>query len=130
MSEEPLTALVEPDPLYFDNCYPDPNEEFQNGGWPGVRYMYTAVHRQKQMIQNGWWLVPNAGKVYTVSGPAGTMDCVVMGLGEPIRGADPSNGTREWYIDPELEDGTGVLADPKGRFGEPKPESKPKQATA
>jgi len=121
MSDESFTAGVESDPLFFENCYPDPYDELQNGGWPGISYAYVSVANQKKyMTEFGLWLVPNNGKVYTISGPKGQMDCIIMGHGEPIRGADPSNGLREWYVDHDLEEGTGVSADPKGKFGKSK----------
>lgn len=93
----------------FEGRLPDPAELIAWGGLPGVRYAMVAGHNVPEAKDMGWHLCRDVASI-TLVGPKGHVELVVMARGEPILGASPANGIRQWDYDPQLLSITGLNA--------------------
>lgn len=77
------------------------------GGRPGFEY-YQCPHgkEQKAARREGWSQVKDT-EIFTIEGPLGTLDLVLLARGEPI-GHDTSNNKRVMFLDPRIEEVTGL----------------------
>lgn len=96
----------------FHGRYPAPEELLTHGGLPGFEYALVAGENASRFKGDGWELVRQI-PVLTVIGPDGEASVLLMGKGERIPGADPSNGVRVWWVDPALEKLTGIPLNPE-----------------
>lgn len=119
----------------FAGRLPDPGELLRWGGQPGVEYLMIDsrnLHDATQLpavVRNGKshkWVICRDVPIYTVSGPAGSTTIMVLGRGEPITGADPANGIREWFYDRTILTATGLKAPYDGAVL-PTPNAKPRK---
>ena len=129
-AEAPVALTpTEPDPTYYENRYPEPDDICRQGGKAGVEYCYVAGHNQRKFTDEKWSPIIGV-PVLTIAGPAGTVDTVVvMGKGEPIKGADLDNGIRRWSVDIDLEEATGIPANPDSPIGEKRISNSPDPKT-
>jgi hypothetical protein len=133
MSEETTTEAL-PDPTYFEGRYPTLEEMLSKGGLAGVEYCLVSGSRQKLFAEmkddNGFsWSPIRDMPILTIAGPKGTVESVVlMGRGEPIRGAGDYNGIRHYFVDIALEEAVGIPANSESPVANlvntPKPEVK------
>ena len=120
MSEPAVTtAPVESDPTYFKNHYPTLMDLLMDGGRPGVEYCQVCGSNQRSFAilkddDDFTFSLVDGLPPYTVEGPRGKVDTVVlMGRGKPIEGAGDFNGIRKCSIDIDLEEATGIPANPQ-----------------
>ena len=73
----------------------------KTAGIPGVTYAQICTGNAKQAQDEGWGAVEGA-KFYSIEGPKGTASMVLACKGTPIRGASPSDGARECFIDEDI----------------------------
>ena len=114
MSESTQAPVQPPDDTHFENRYPEPHGILRNGGLAGVTYYFVPGHRIRLYTEQDppCSLIDDV-PVLKFSGPMGTADSVVvMGSGEPIKGAGDDNGIRSWRVDIELEETIGIPASP------------------
>ena len=111
---ETVTAQAEPDPTYFENRYPRPDELLRDGGLTGVQYCFVSGANQRKFAEDkdeeGYaWSPIKDLPALTFAGPKGTVDTVVlMGRGDPVTGAGDGNGIRLWFVDIDIEERTGI----------------------
>lgn len=119
MLESPEPDLRRSDVGNFAGRLPDPTEIIRWSGSPGCEYLMVDSRNLHEattlqgVARNGKtykWVICKDVPIYTVSGPAGATTLMVLARGEPILGADPSNGIREWYYDRTILVATGLKA--------------------
>ncbi len=76
------------------------------GGRPGFEYLQCPLTSQKAARKEGWSQVKDT-EIFTIEGPLGVLDLVLLARGELI-GADTSNNKRVMYLDPDIEEITGL----------------------
>ncbi len=81
------------------------------GGTPGYEYAQVALANAKRAQDAGldppWRPVPGA-QFYTITGPKGSIDLMLLRRGSPIRGLSPQSGARQCYIDKAVYSQTGL----------------------
>ena len=95
-----------------------PGDEFPSllpryGGKPGYVYLQCPVTRQREAqddIQWKWQPVRDT-KIYTIRGPLGQIDCVLLCSGKAIPGTDHQANKRIHYLDPDISEITGLDAE-------------------
>lgn len=115
--DAPVVDLRRSDVGTFEGRLPDPAELIQWGGKPGVEYLmldsrnlHEATNLPPKIIAGKpckWGLCKEV-QVYQVSGPSGSTTIMILARGEPIVGADPSNGIRKWFFDRSILTTTGL----------------------
>ena len=104
------------------------------GGRPGYTYLQCPVAQQKHaQTDSKWkWRPIHNTNVYTIRGPKGQIDCVLLCSGASIPGADEQSNKRVLLLDGDICAVTGLdiqtgfpLSTKKGK--EPKSAPKPKQ---
>lgn len=76
------------------------------GGWPGYTYAQWPVARQKEAQSRGWFPIYGAA-IYTITGPEGSIDCVLLLKGLRIHGLSPDSGLRVCKIHKDIPAATG-----------------------
>ena len=83
-----------------------------NGGLPGVKYAQVCVANVKAAADReeppDHFVSIEGAPYYTIVGPLGSADMVLLGSGEPIEGAAPEAGARFFFTDSEVETLTGL----------------------
>lgn len=107
------------DPSYFYMRYPKLHDLLYRGGIEGVEYCLVAGHNLrrygelKDNLGESWSPIRDLPPL-TIEGPKGVAETVVlMGRGRPIPGSDDHNGVRPYYIDIDVEETTGMPANPE-----------------
>lgn len=77
------------------------------GGQPGLEYLQCPVVSQKDWQSAGWKPVRNCS-VYTIKGPLGSIDCVLLVTGVRLHSSDHQSNKRKLFLDPEIERITGL----------------------
>ncbi len=77
------------------------------GGQPGLEYLQCPVVNQKRWQQTGWKAVRNCS-IYTIKGPLGSVDCVLLVTGVRLLSSDHQSNKRKLFLDPEIERITGL----------------------
>lgn len=118
--DAPEPNLKRSDVSNFAGRLPDPGEIVRWTGQPGVQYLmidsrnlHEATSIPAVAGQDGKtfkWVISRDTPIYTVSGPAGSTTIMILARGEPIKGADPANGIREWFYDRAILMATGLKA--------------------
>ena len=72
----------------------------RTAGLPGVTYVQVTVGNQRK-AQDGKWVSVLGSRVYSINGPNGRADMILMAWGKPIQGVGTESGARECLIDPE-----------------------------
>jgi hypothetical protein len=115
-TNEPVYA--ESDPTVFANRYPTLDDLLAKGGKEGVEYCLVDSRNLRKFSQDRdgdnevWWQVPGLPTL-SIIGPDGTAESVVlMGRGQPTYGAADYNGRRKYHVDIDIEEATGLPADP------------------
>lgn len=112
-------VFAEGDPTVFLNHYPTLDDLLAKGGIEGVEY--CLVHgknlrkfsQMENMAKERWSPIRDLPTL-TIIGPAGRVDSVVlMGRGDPTYGAADYNGIRQFYVDIDVEETTGLPANPE-----------------
>lgn len=107
----------------FDHI-PQARELMSNGGLPGVIYHQVAAQNLIKGREEGFKQVHGV-EPYRIVGPEGTVDCILLSEGVPIRGQSGLGGARRVYVDQAIFDGTG-LPDRSRPAEEPKASPAPK----
>lgn len=83
------------------------------GGKPGYTYLQCPIVRQREAQDNAkWkWQPVRDTKIYTIRGPLGQVDCVLLCSGKPIPGTDHRSNKRVVYLDPDISEITGLSGD-------------------
>jgi hypothetical protein len=90
----------------FDH-YPQIEEVIGYYGYPGVSYLIASADRILHFTREwGYTLYP--AQAFEVVGPKGSAVAVLMTVGTPILGADPTNGARILNVDSMLDVRTGL----------------------
>ena len=77
--------------------------------WLGVTYAEICTHNQlKARNLHGLSVLRGGSAAYTINGPRGTAEVILMGVGIPIPGASPHQGRPELYHDAEIARLTGL----------------------
>tara|TARA_Y100000590_G_scaffold413_1_gene607 strand:+ start:5162 stop:5530 length:369 start_codon:yes stop_codon:yes gene_type:complete len=76
-------------------------------GVPGVQYAQISAKNLRRAQDEGWLKISGKQKIYTISGPKGTVDCELYAKGKPIPGQGSQSGARICYVDSEVYKGTG-----------------------
>jgi hypothetical protein len=76
------------------------------GGRPGVEYAQVCVQHLRDAEDAGWHRVDHA-RVYTIVGPKGSIDLVLMERGKPVPGLGHASGKRKCQVDLLVEQATG-----------------------
>ena len=120
-TEPPVTAAVgrDPtDPTYFFMRYPKLSDLLYRSGIEGVEYCLVAGHNQARFTRTPdgdgkTWSAIQGLPPLTIEGPKGVADTVIlMGKGTPIPGSDDHNGIRKFGVDIDVEETTGLPANP------------------
>lgn len=78
---------------------PHLGQVLRQGGWPGVEYVWVAGDRLGHFQKLDWSEIVGLPAM-TIHGPKGVCDSIkLLGLGDPIPGAEPLSGLRWGYID-------------------------------
>lgn len=93
-----------------------PGEKFpallKNGGQPGVFYAQFPVQLVKAAEDSGWSQVSGSNgrtlAVYTIEGPLGRVDCMLLAKGRPIPGTAPNSNKRVCRVHKEIKRITGL----------------------
>ena len=138
---EPTTEFLAPvgqdptDPNHYYMRYPTLSELLYRGGREGIEYCLVAGYNQRKfMDQHGFDNLkepPDAERklVFSIEGPKGIMDTVVlMGKCAPIPGSDDFNGVRDYGVDEDIIELTG-LTDGVVYDDEDKPSEEPTSAS-
>ena len=104
----------------FEGRYPELEDFFDGGGLPGVEY--ALVLAQDALGYEGYEAIVGMTP-FSVSGPDGTATCTLLGKGQPIKGADKSNGVRVYEIAGAVDEATGLTPkeDPAPKRGPGRP---------
>jgi hypothetical protein len=98
-----------------------------NAGLPGVTYAIICTANAKVAQDEGWGSVERS-KVFTITGPKGSADCILACQGTPIRSLDTHSGARRVLLDDDIYHLTGLW---QGQLPEhltsdnPEPQPKP-----
>ena len=76
-------------------------------GRPGVTYAQVYLLNQRRAEDEGWRRIDGTA-VYTIQGPKGSCDMILMGRGKPISGVGHASGKRKCYVDLAVEQITGL----------------------
>ena len=97
-----------------------------SGGRPGYLYAQIPLDREKQYTDLGWDRVVggdgNPLPTYTIRGPAGAVDCVLLAVGQPIPGLTNSSMLADCLVHDDIPLRTGIANGP-----EPADEQLPKK---
>lgn len=77
------------------------------GGQPGLEYLQCPVEQQRYWQGEGWKTVRNTN-VYTIRGPSGQLDCVLLVKGERLQTSDHQANKRVLFLDPDISRVTGL----------------------
>jgi hypothetical protein len=77
------------------------------GGQPGYEYYVCPVTKQREAQNEGWKAVQNTN-IFTIKGPLGQLDLVLLCQGSRIAGGDTTNNKRVLFLDPDVEEITGL----------------------
>ena len=80
------------------------------GGKPGYVYLQCPVTRQREAQDDTkWkWQPVRDTRIYTIRGPLGQIDCVLLCSGKAIPGTDHQANKRVHYLDPDISEVTGL----------------------
>jgi len=92
-------------PSYKTDAYPSLLPHL--GGQPGYEYYQCPLSRQRAAQAEGWRPVQNTN-LYTIRGPLGQLDLVLLCRGSQIPGTDTKNNRRVMLLDPDIEEITGL----------------------
>lgn len=113
MPEQTPEALEEARARYTYDHIPSLKELMPTtAGIPGVEYAQVCVHNIRLAQDLGWGRISGNQKVYTITGPTGSVDCELYCKGKPISGECPQGGRRVCSIDKEIVKLTGVRNGP------------------
>ena len=76
-------------------------------GRPGVEYAQISTINARKAQDEGWSPLTGGVAFYTIKGPKGSVDCMLLGKGFPIRGQAPFGGSRTCFVDGAIYEGTG-----------------------
>jgi hypothetical protein len=77
-------------------------------GIPGVEYAQVATTNIRMAQDLGWGRICGNQKVYTITGPKGSVDCELYCKGTPIIGEDHKAGRRVCMVDKDIRAKTGL----------------------
>lgn len=110
--EPPKSQSAGPEDLLEFSYVPELRDLLpKNRGLPGVIYAQVCVHHAKAAQDLGWRMVHGTG-YYSIVGPRGRADMVLMCSGKPIRGAAPQAGARRLLADEDILKLTGLNPNP------------------
>jgi hypothetical protein len=111
-------TYAEGDPTVFVNRYPTLAELLSKAGKEGIEYCLVDRRNQRRFEHDSdedgetWWQVDRLPTL-SIVGPNGVAESVVlMGRGKPTYGAADFNGRRKYAVDLDIEEATGLPADP------------------
>jgi hypothetical protein len=84
-----------------------------NGGLAGYTYAQIPLTELKLRVAGGWQHPVTDDKdrpipTYTINGPKGSIDCVLVTAGAPIPGVSNDSNQRPCYIHPDIYEVTGI----------------------
>jgi hypothetical protein len=85
----------------------------QRGGWPGLVYLQCPLSVLRDAESSGWMRLHGA-ETYTIEGPAGTIDMVLLAQGRILPGVAPESGRQSCVIHRTVFEQTGL--DPETGF--------------
>ena len=88
-------------PLIFDTV-PELSEFFTRGGVPGVEYLHAMAKNMVKFQQVGWEMLKPAVS-YAILCDGEQVPMVVLGHGEPIKGASPYSSIPRTFLDKEAQ---------------------------
>lgn len=91
----------------YEGRYPSLADLTRQGGIPGYKYYLVHGGLIGHYQALGGDLVAGL-PAFEIVGPKGTATAFLMCVGKPIPGANPLNGIREYAIDPNLDEITGL----------------------
>lgn len=104
----------------FDHI-PSLKELIGGQGTPGFQYAQVCTHNLKRAQQDclveddrtsGWKQLPGS-EAYTITGPRGSADLVLMRRGSRIPGVSGDSGARHVFADPDILKLTGLNPNPQ-----------------
>ena len=93
---------------YTYDHIPQLRELLEGGGLPGVTYLQVTVGNMKQAQLEGWNPIHRWSMAYTIVGPSGRVDCMLLAQGKPIPAMSAGSGRRICKLDPEIMKTTGL----------------------
>ena len=104
-------------PFVYHNIIPKLGPAFKDDKWPsllganggriGITYYQCPVALQRGAQDAGWGPTQDL-KLYTITGPKGSVDCVLLCRGQVLVGSDPLANKRECKIHPDIPRLTGL----------------------
>lgn len=88
--------------MHWENELPPIDAIYERGGEPGKQYAYVSAERAVEAQRAGLRHVPGA-PVFSLSGPGGTQQWMVMEMGDAIPGLRPEASRAEVLCDDRLK---------------------------